>query len=134
MITSLPPDPEPTLLAFARRWCTLLANDDWPSALAMIDEPNTHGIVWTRESILHLLNDTFSEDTVFAREHGAPFFSAPSEARGVERLHIGELADGGFWFDYEVPLNGWFSDLTAQFEAHPRAGGFAVLLHDLHVM
>jgi len=36
--------------------------------------------------------------------------------------------------DYDVPLNGWYSDLTAQFEFNPRADGFAATLHDFHVM
>lgn len=60
MIPLFTTDPEPELLAFARTWCTLLSQDDFPAALAMIDEPNSYGIVWTRERILDLIHDTYS--------------------------------------------------------------------------
>jgi hypothetical protein len=127
-------DAEPHLLAFVRSWCAHLASDDWTAALAMIDEPNGYGITWDRERILRLVHDAFHAGTGFARDFGAPYFSDPATATGDERCHFGDTEEGGFWFDYDVPLNGIFSDLTAQFEAHPRADGLAIVLHDLHVM
>ncbi len=127
-------DAKAQLLAFARSWCALAARGEWDAALAMIDEPNCCAIVWTRESILALVNDTFSEGTIFAAEFGRPEFSMPDAAAGRERHSFGRRNDGGYWLDYAVPLNGHFSDLTAQFEFHPRGRGFAAVLHDLHVM
>jgi hypothetical protein len=45
------------------------------------------------------------------------------------------LQDGtGFQFDYDLPLNGEWSDLTAQFEFLRRSDGYAVVLHDIHVL
>lgn len=125
---------ETTLLGFARTWCARLAVGEWEGALGMLDEPNRNGVVWTRESVLALLDDTFGERTTFAREFGAPSFSAPNTALGPERHGFGRSVGGSYWLDYDVPLNGRFSDLTAQFEFLPREGRFAAVLHDLHVM
>jgi hypothetical protein len=127
-------DPEGELLAFARLWCALVARGDWDGALGMLDEPNHYGIVWTAERVIALVNETFSEGTLFVKELGPPVFSAPDTAEGVERHDFGRAYDRSYWLDYEVPLNGRFSDLTAQFEFLPRADGFAAVLHDLHVM
>jgi hypothetical protein len=45
------------------------------------------------------------------------------------------LSDGsGFSLYHAVPLNGEWSDLTAQFEFLRRPNGLAVVLHDLHVL
>ena len=127
-------DAEARLLAFARSWCACIAQEEWDSALAMLDEPNHYGIVWTRESVLALLQTTFNDDTRFAKAFGRPVFTAPDGAAGRERHCFGQRPDGSYWLDYDVPLNGRVSDLTAAFEFHPRAAGFAAVLHDLHVM
>ena len=127
-------DPEAELIAFARTWFGLLARGEWDAALAMLDAPNSYGIVWTRESITSLLHETFGPATRFATEYGAPSFSDPDLADGTEHHSFGVLDGGGFWLDHDVPLNGIFSDLTAQFEFLPGAGGYAAVLHDLHVM
>jgi hypothetical protein len=127
-------DAEVQLLVFARTWCTLVAQGDWTSAIGIIDEPNHYGVVWTRERVLAALNETFCEGTLFAREFGRPTFSVPAAAKGRERHTFGRAQDGSYWLDYDVPLNGHFSDLTAQFEFHPRPGRFAAMLHDLRVM
>ena len=125
---------EAQVLVFARTWCGLIALGDWDGALRMLDEPNHYGVVWTREGVVTVLEVTFTEATVFAREFGGPKFSAPDAAQGQERHSFGRSRDGSYWLDYDVPLNGRFSDLTAQFEFRPRAHRFAAILHDLHVM
>jgi hypothetical protein len=127
-------DPEGQLIAFARSWFRLVAHAEWDGALAMLDEPNAHGIRWTRESITELLSGTFGPDTRFAKEFGAPAFSDPELSQGTPHHSFGELDAGGFWLDHDVPLNGLFSDLSAQFEFHPRPTGHAVVLVDLHVL
>jgi len=124
-VIQLSGEPETQLLLFARRWCAIAAND-LAAALAMLDEPNHYGLAWTDERVRSLLAETLSEQATF---------SLPETARGGERHHFGRVNDGSYWLDYDVPLNGEFSDLTAQFEFHPRNGdSFAVVLHDLHVM
>ena len=40
----------------------------------------------------------------------------------------------GYSVEHDVPLNGEWSDLTAQFEFVRFPKGYAVVLHDLHVM
>ena len=127
-------NPEAELIAFARTWFRLLARAEWEAALAMLDERNSYGIRWTSDSIITLLHETFGPDTRFAAEFGAPAFSDPDVANGTAHHSFGELDAGGFWLDHDVPLNGTFSDLTAQFEFHPRPTGYAAVLHDLHVM
>jgi hypothetical protein len=127
-------DPELQVIAFVRAWFKLLAQGNWDSALAMLDEPNSYGIRWTKESILALLHDTFGPTTHFAAEFGAPAISDPDLARGTADHSFGELDAGGFWLDHDVPLNGVFSDLTAQFEFHPRPNGYVAVLNDLHVL
>jgi hypothetical protein len=100
----------------------------------MIDEPNTYGIRWTREEITALVEDTFGPDTRFAAAVGAPVFTDPDSATGNPHPNFGRFAAGGFWLDHDVPLNGTFSDLTAQFEFQPRGDRYAAILHDLHVL
>jgi hypothetical protein len=51
-----------------------------------------------------------------------------------QQCRDGRLNAGGYWLDYDVPLNGQFSDLTAQFEFEPRQEGYAAVLQDLHVL
>jgi hypothetical protein len=126
-------NPEAELVQFARSWFRMLARGDWESALASIDEPNMYGIRWTKEDIVQLLHDTYGPGSLV--QTAAPTaFSDPDTASGTERYTVDELDAGGFWLDYDVPLNGEFSDLTAQFEFHPRSSRYAVILHDLHVM
>lgn len=131
---SIDNSPGEKLIAFARTWFTLLAQADWDTALSMLDEPNSYGMRWTRKTITKLLNDTFGPETRFAAEFGMPKFSDPDSAAGHPQHSFGELKVGGFWLHHAVPLNGEFSDLTAQFEFHPRQGGYAAILHDLHVL
>jgi hypothetical protein len=127
-------NPEAQLIAFARAWLKLVARGDWEAALAMLDEPASYGIRWTKENIIALLLKFFGPDTRFAAEFGTPVFSDPDLATGTAHHSFGAFNAGGFWLDYDVPLNGMFSDLTAQFEFHPRPNGYAVVLQDLHVL
>src|SRR5688572_32893283 len=103
------PNPEEQLTAFARSWFKLLAQGDWGAALGLLDEPNSYGIRWTKDSVVALVEDTFGPHTGFAQEFGQPAFSDPDEALG--RLHrcFGALRAGGFWLDHGVSLNGVFS-------------------------
>lgn len=127
-------EPEAQLIAFVRTWFKVLARSEWDSALAMLDEPNIYGVRWTREDLTRALEETFGPGTLFAAESGNPTFSDPELASGTAHHSFGEFDGGGFWLDYAVPLNGTFSDLSAQFEFHPRRAGYTVILHDLHVL
>ena len=122
---------------FVHEWFRMLARGDWDRACDALDEPNCYDITWTGESIRELIADTFGPGTTFAAAHAeGPQVCVP-EAVDVPAHppHLYELDDGsGYALDHDVPLNGEWSDLTAQFEFLRRPGGFAVILHDLHVM
>lgn len=137
MLTVESPDVEAAVLAWARQWCELLAAGELEQACAQLDEPSASGIVWTPEAIRALVADTFSPETIFGHAHPeGPRFTSPRSAGGREGFDLGPFADGsGFWCNYDLPLNGAFSDLTAQFELHWRGPHvLAIRLHDLHVM
>ena len=127
-------DPEGQLVAFAQTWFRRVARAEWEAALAMLDDPNSDGARWTEESITKLLRETFGPDTRFVAEFGVPKFSDPDLASGTRHHSFGRFDAGGFWLDHDVPLNGTFSDLTAQFEFRPGSNGYAAVLHDLHVL
>lgn len=131
------PAVESELLDWARDWFDLLAAGHVAEACARLDEANHYGTVWTPQAITDRVAETFGPGTRFAAEHpDGPRFSSARTAAGRERYGFDAFADGtGFWLDYDVPLNGTFSDLTAQFEFHWRAPRtLAARLHDLHVM
>lgn len=135
MINISPDAPENAILDFVKRWMKLLADNRLEEACTMLDEPSQQGIVWTPNMIRELVNEIFNSDTVFYNYHPEePVFSDPYELEEQKDRGALELDDGGYAFDYNVPLNGEWSDLTAQFEFKKRPDGYAVVLHDLHVM
>jgi hypothetical protein len=132
--------PEPSnadqLLAVVRDWFRLLAAGRWDEASAMADEPNSYGIRWTPCHIRHVLDLSYGPGCRYLAEHPeGPQVSDPDETAGVPHASIVELEDGsGFSVEHDVPLNGSWSELTAQFEFLRRSGGLAVVVHDLHVL
>jgi hypothetical protein len=125
------------LLEWTRDWFDMLARGELAAACARLDEPNSYGTVWTPESIVALVMDEFGPGTVFSRKHpDGPRFTSARRAAGRERGDVVAFSNGsGFALDYDVPLNGEFSDLTAQFEFSWRAPNtLAARLHDLHVL
>jgi len=102
----------------------------------MIDLPNAWGTTWTPEAILEIVAKTFSPDTRFGAAHPeGPVFTPVDETTRNDHAFLGSYDDGsGFWLDHDVPLNGGWSDLTAQFEFQKRSEGLAVVLIDVHVL
>jgi hypothetical protein len=131
---------EPTnpdqLLAVIRDWFRLLAADRWEEASGMLDEPNMYGIRWTPEYIRYALDLAYGPDCPFRAAHSeGPRFSDPETATGNPNAEVWTAQnESGFRADHDVPLNGAWSELTAQFEFLRRPGGLAVILHDLHVL
>ncbi len=127
---------EEQLLAFVRRWFDLLAEGRAAEACGLLDEPNSYGLVWMPAMIGNLVEETFGPGTTFRTENpDGPTFCPSANAHGACHPSIGQFADGsGFWLDHEVPLNGKWSDLTAQFEFKWRDERLSVVLHDLHVL
>jgi len=121
---------------FARRFFRLAAQDRLNEACALLDEPTSRGHIWTRESILRVVHETFHPGTIFFQRHpDGPRFTNPNELAEPVRFEVYMLKGGsGYWYDYDVPLNGEWSDLTAQFEFKRQPGGLAAILNDLHVL
>ncbi|HSK73554.1 MAG TPA: hypothetical protein VK892_17790 [Pyrinomonadaceae bacterium] len=136
MIKISPESPEKAILEFVKSWMKLLAENRLDEACVMIDEPNCYGIVWTPELIIETVNETFSPDTIFYEYFPeGPIFTDPYKLPEQKNREVIEFVDkSGYVFEYDIPLNGEWSDLTAQFEFLKRENGYAVILHDLHVM
>ena len=128
--------PEQDILAFVKHWMKLLAEDRLDEACRLLDEPNDYGMVWTPDMIRELVADTFSPDTIFYKFHPeGPIFTDPYELEEQSDREVYRSEDGTtYYFDYDIPLNHEWSDLTAQFEFRKRSNGLAAVLHDLHVM
>ncbi len=120
------------ILPFVKKWIKLIANGSVHDACALLDQPNSYGIVWTPELIRKLILEylDLEDDRPLAS-----VVSDPNLIPGQRDLEVGTFNHcSGYWFDYDVPLNGEWSDLTAQFEFYKGKDGYAVVLHDLHVL
>lgn len=124
------------LLAFIRGWLRLLAAGRLQEASGQLDEQNCYGILWTPDYIRYALDLAYGPGSRFRVPHPeGPQFSDPDSASGTATADVWDLADGsGYGADHDVPLNGVWSGLTAQFEFLRRPGGLAVVLHDLHIL
>lgn len=127
MIPVFTDDPVVTFTRFARDWFRLLARGDFPGAVSRLDEPNRYGERWDAEKIQSVFQDYACSESVSVTD--------PDKIVGDRRPSAGEFTDGrGYWFEHEVPLDGEWSDLTAQFQFLRRPSGYAVVLHDIHVL
>lgn len=136
MIVISPEAPAESIVAFVKGWMKLLAEGRVEEACALLDEPNGYGITWTPRLIQETVNSTFSPESGFYETHPeGPIFTNPFELEEQLEIEVVEFDDKrGYAFDYDVPLNGEWSDLTAQFEFLRRSDGYSVVLHDLHVL
>ena len=129
-------DPSDEMIAFVRSWFDLLADNRFEEACVALDKPNSYGISWSPEMIQGVIEDNFNHETLFGKEHPEGLFvSYVSETAGEAQADVLAFDDGsGYSVQHDVPLNGEWSDLTAEFEFLRHPQGYAVVLHDLHVM
>lgn len=129
-------DFEKDILAFSSEWFELCSVNRLVEACALLDAPNSYGVCWNPQSIVDLINDTFPEGCAFRNEHPSGIsFTAPSCTTGKPEVSIGKFDSGdGFWLEHSVPLNGVWSDITAEFEFLQCGELYNVVLHDLHVL
>jgi hypothetical protein len=122
--------------AWIADWFELVAQGRIAEACARLDEPNSYGQRWSPEQIVAAVEDTFDPESRFARRHPEGLgFTKPSAAYGNACAHIDELdGESGYWAEYNVPLNGEFSDLTAQFRFRWLRDRLLASLHDLDVL
>jgi hypothetical protein len=127
MIPASPDEPVVTFTRFARDWFRLLARGEFAGAVSRLDEPNGYGERWSAEKIQGVLRDYARSESVRVAD--------PDTIAGDGSPSLVEFADGrGYSFVHDVPLAGEWSDLTAQFEFLRRPSGYAVVLHDIHVL
>lgn len=127
MIALCSDNPAPVFTRFARDWFTLLANGALSEAVSRLDEPNSYGEKWSAERIKGAIEEYSGSTTAT--------FSDPATLLGDGRPTLYAFDDGrGYALDHDVPLDGEWSDLTAQFEFLRRPNGYAVVLQDLHVL
>jgi hypothetical protein len=127
MIPASTDEPVVTFTRFARDWFRLLSHGAFADAASRIDELNRHGERWDAEKIQGVLRDYAHSDSVSVAD--------PDTMAGEGRTSLVEFTDGrGYSFEHDVPLGGKWSDLTAQFEFLRRPSGYAVVLHDIHVL
>jgi len=128
MITPGSKDLRGAFIALVRDWFTLLSQGEVEAAAAMIDAENSYGVRWGAQEIQAALRE-------YSRDGETPKVTNPSSVAGEGRSDFGAFDDGGgYWLDYAVPLDGEWSDLTAQFEFHVQGDRFAFVLHDMHVL
>jgi hypothetical protein len=137
MVDNIDIDHQKVFISFVRSWLTLLSQGRWKEACELIDEPNCYGISWTPERIRHLIEqDIYGAESRFAREHPKGIIYAnPGDLEEPRETELIKFSDGsGYAIDYDLPLNGEWSDIAVQFHFLKREHGFAVILHDIHVL
>ena len=129
-------DPEVALKRWMAAWFDLLGAGRLSDACAQLDPSPTSGRRWTPEALLASIQNEFGPGTRFAVDHpDGPTFTPASTARGSSNASVIPYADGtGYSGHHGVPLNGAFSDLSAQFDFHRAGSQLHVVLYDLHVL
>lgn len=121
----LVPDPESEALKLVLRWFDLISAGNWNEALALIDAPSSYGQTWSRAQI---------EARLAAYGTTGSRITPPATASGTRHVSSGRFDDcRGFYLDCDLPLNGSWSDLSAQFEFRAANGQFSVSLQDILV-
>ena len=114
---------------FVKSWICLLSVGKFEEAVKQIDAPNNYGIRWSTESIQKVLEDYIGKGVSFS-------IIDPNNMEGDGRPNL-IMFNGlkSFGFDFALPINGKWSDLTIQFEFTKKPKGYyAVVLHDIHVL
>jgi len=112
---------EKQLLSFCQYWLNELSD----GSVIGIDAPNCYGIKWGYDQVVEVFQDYLGSNIT------------PT----VYRVNISECHpnfykrdDGGYNLEFDIPLNGEISELTAEFEFNRKNSKFEVVLHDIHVM
>lgn len=128
--------PKEAILDWIADWCDLLAHGRIAEACAHLDEPNSYGHNWSADEIVAAIEKTFGSESRFRLAHPEGLtFTRPKDSTGSAFANVEELSDGsGYWAEYNLPISGEFSDLTAQFRFRWSRGRLLASLHDLRVL
>jgi hypothetical protein len=131
------------ILALCREWVELVAAARLEEAIDLLYVPPTYDASqrWTADSLRTYIGNYGSwdpwEDGREWRITSLLTAAMPAGAAdwrpGAEIGHLTNEPRSG-WVDLDLPLNGEWSDLTAQFEFAPVEDGLGVSLYDLHVL
>jgi hypothetical protein len=121
------------ILAHVDAWVDLLAAGDFASAYALTD--HDYYYQWSPELLRQVIAGYGSPDS---HPSGNAFAVSPrNSATGgpPRRVVIREVAPPGSlaFVEYDLPLNGAWSDLTATFRVERRQGAFALILEEVYV-
>jgi hypothetical protein len=129
------------ILAVCREWLELLAEDRLEEALNLMAPASDGSVTWTPDALRTYISNYGSWEPWGNASSWR--VTSPSAARlpadapnRKPYAEVGRLAADARrgWVLLDLPLNGIWSDLTAEFEFSPVEEGTGVTLHDLHVL
>lgn len=117
---------------FIREWVKLLSENKFEEACALLDEPedNDRNIIWNAENLKEVFLDYFWHERM-------PFINDPYQMNlDKEVIDFFEYDDGsGYAVDYDIPVDGEWGDLTAQFSIQKDTTNlYRIILEDVHVL
>jgi hypothetical protein len=122
------------LLDAVRRWVDVVASGDFQGAIDFLFPAEYGGQPWTASGLeTYIANYGFWEPL----GDGSTVRMTPIATAGGDKLPVQEVSryvDRLPEIDFDVPLDGQWSDLTAQFIVVEVDGKWALSLYDLHVM
>jgi len=122
-----------------RDWVALLANHEYELAAQFLTAVPGLNVEYDGETIREAVGrysrayrDAADED----RDNWVPVVSPPDiiGVRGENMVVYYTGGDGSLVVEYDLPLNGEWSDLTAKFSLFPVDAGFAIGLLDIRVL
>jgi len=140
----LPPDAtDAQVLSLCREWVELVAADRLDDALGMLSVPSDYDPSqhWTSESLRSYIENYGSWEPLLdgSKWQITSFVSVrtpvdrPAFRPGAD-VYRDERDPRAGRVEIDLPLNGEWSDLTAQFDFRPVSDGIAISLYDLHVL
>ena len=124
-------DQEKAFRDFVQNWLSLLAQNQFGSALDLLDEPNSYGYWWTVEDLRGILR----------QPAGSQWLSILKLFRlsaGKERIQLLEMDEKrGYILEYAAPLmmssTGRWQELALRFAFRDKVEGYYVVLQDIRV-
>ncbi len=129
-------NPEQVFEQFILNWFELIFLDNWDEAFKLIDLPSSCGEFYNTERFRYEIeNDHFGKGTSFREEHPEIIYSNPKNIDGSGYPNIYPLSGSSdYLFEYDVPLNNEFSDLTSGWQFVKHDSFYKVRLEFLRVL